>query len=176
MNRTTITTLEQLPTELILLCFDYFEFYQLYEAFSCLNQRFTQLIVRQAKIYIDLNLIPNGKFLKFCFQLNQCLTISHNYPLSIHTEVQHRFNLILEEDFFTEKWSKLKSLSVANIDVQTLSHAIFNEKTKLYQSLERLRMLHNITADHYEKEGKNRLQWFHFETQKIIFCLFRILC
>ncbi len=158
MTKTTITKFEQLPNELILICFDYFDFYQLYEIFSCLNQRLTKLIFHQAKISINLNSIPNGKFLKFCFQLNQCPTKIQNYPLSIHAEDQHKFNFILEEDLFTEKFSKLKSLSIANTDVSTLSRAIFNEKSKLYKSLERLRLLHNITGGRYDREGKNRHQ------------------
>jgi hypothetical protein len=140
-----ITKFEQLPNELILIVFDYLDFYRLYEIFSCLNERFMKLILHQAKIFIDFNSIPDGKFLKFCLHLHQCLTISQNYPLSIHAEDQHKFTLLLRKDFFTEKFFQLKSLLIAYIDISTLSEAIFNEKTKLYKSLERLHLLHNIT-------------------------------
>jgi hypothetical protein len=59
LNTTTITKFEQLPNELILVCFDYFDLYQLYEIFYYLNERFKKLILHQAKLYINLNSIPN---------------------------------------------------------------------------------------------------------------------
>jgi len=86
------------------------------------------------------------------------ITTSENYPLSIHAEDKHKLYFILEEDFFQEKLSKLKSLSIANIDISTLSNAIFNEKTKLYKRLERLRLLNDITGGHLERERKNLYQ------------------
>ncbi len=39
-----ITKLKELPNELILIFFDYFYFYYLYEIFSDLNQHFNKLI------------------------------------------------------------------------------------------------------------------------------------
>jgi hypothetical protein len=170
-----ITKFEQLSNELILIVFDYFDFYQLYEIFSYLNQRFMKLILHQSKISIDFNSIPDGKFLKFCLHLHQCLKTSQNYPLSIHADDQHKFTLILKEDFFTEKFSKLKSLSIAYIDISTLSQAIFNEKTKLYKSLERLHLLHNITGSGrcYERDGKNN--HLH-QKEKKLFSIFLEFC
>ncbi|CAF5011038.1 unnamed protein product, partial [Rotaria sp. Silwood1] len=73
LNTSTITKFEHLPNELILICFDYFDFYWLYELFFDLNQRLNELILYQAKIYINLNSIRHGKFLAFCLKLNQLI-------------------------------------------------------------------------------------------------------
>jgi len=58
-------------------------------------------------------------FKNFCFEFHQCLTISENFPLSIHADDKHKFYFILEENFLQEKFSKLKSLSIGNIDIRT---------------------------------------------------------
>ncbi|CAF1412136.1 unnamed protein product [Rotaria sordida] len=143
LNTSSITKFEQLPNELILICFAYFNFYELYEIFSGLKQRFNQLIQNESNIHINLASIPSEKFLTFCFQLNQC----KNYPLSIIAYGKHKLNLILEDDLFQEKFSKLKSLSLSKMNVGTIDRLIFNETTKLYQSLERLSLLDKIRED-----------------------------
>ncbi|CAF4090028.1 unnamed protein product [Rotaria sp. Silwood2] len=152
LNTTTITKFEHLPNELILTCFTYFDFYRLYEIFFGLNQHLNELILNQAKIYINLCSIPHGKFLTFCFKLNQLTTIGKNYPLSIQTWDEDKFNLILNDDFTKDKFSKLKSLSISNIKVSTLTDILFDETTKLYETLERLSLENEISGEDYEIE------------------------
>ncbi|CAF4963281.1 unnamed protein product, partial [Rotaria sp. Silwood1] len=139
-----MTKFEQLPNELILMCFHYFDFYHLYEIFYYLNQRFNELIEYQTKIYIDLSPIPSKKFLRFCFQLNQLITASQNYPLSIVASDEHKFNLIFD-DLFKDQFSKLKSLTLSDINAATIDDIIFDEPTKLYEKLERLSLLGTIS-------------------------------
>ncbi|CAF4966436.1 unnamed protein product [Rotaria sp. Silwood1] len=148
LNTTSITKFEQLPNELLLMCFHYFDFFHLYEIFFYLNQRFNQLIQYETKIHIDLSLIPSRKFLTFCFQLNQLITTSENYPLSIVVHDKYRINLILEDDLFKDKFSKLKSLSLSNINVEIVYSIIFDKTAKLYESLEQLSLLDGIGAKH----------------------------
>ncbi|CAF3705111.1 unnamed protein product [Rotaria sp. Silwood1] len=153
----SITKFEQLPNELILMCFSYFDFYYLYEIFYCLNQRFNQLIQYQTKIHIDLSLIPSRKFLTFCFQLKQLITTSQNYPLSIIAYDQQKLNLILEDDLFQETFSKLKSLTLSNIDTKTIYSIIFDKPVKLYQSLERFSLLYEISREDERSDDIERL-------------------
>ncbi|CAF1239203.1 unnamed protein product [Rotaria sp. Silwood1] len=96
---------------------------------------------------MDLGSIPHGKFLTFCIKLNQLITTSQNYPLSIIAHDKHRFNLILEDDLFKNKFSKLKSLTLSNIDAKTIYSLIFDKTTKLNQSLERLSFLDEISRE-----------------------------
>ena len=142
-----MTKFEQLPNELLLMCFRYFDFYHLYEMFFGLNQRFNQLIQNQTKIHIELYLIPSGKFLTFCYQLYQLLTTSENYLLSIVALDKYRFNIIFYDDLFKDKFSKLKSLTLSNIDTRTICSIIFDRTTKLYESLEKLRLLDKISEE-----------------------------
>ncbi|CAF4935467.1 unnamed protein product, partial [Rotaria sp. Silwood1] len=153
LNTSTITKFEHLPNELILICFDYFDFYWLYELFFDLNQRLNELILYQAKIYINLKSIRHEKFLAFCLKLNQLIIISQNYPLSIHTWSEDRFNLIFNDDLTKDKFSKLKSISISNIKVTTLNYILFDETIKLYETLERLSLESEISGEDYGIEG-----------------------
>lgn len=142
------TKFEQLSNELILMCFAYFDFYELYDLFFGLNQHFNQLIQYQTKIHINLSLIPSGKFFTFFFQLNKFITRSKNYPLSIIANAKSELNLILQDDLFKEKFSKLKSLTLSNVDANTIYSIIFETKAELCQTLERLTLLDiDRTAD-----------------------------
>ncbi|CAF4616335.1 unnamed protein product [Rotaria sp. Silwood1] len=144
LNTTPITKFEQLPNELILMCFCYFSYYHVYQMFYRLNQRFNQLIQYETKIHLELYSIPSGKFLTFCIDLNQIITTSQNYPLSIVAHDKYRFNLIFYDDLFKDKLSKVKSLTLSNIDARTIYSIIFDETIKLYQSLERLSLQNKI--------------------------------
>ncbi len=160
-NTTPITKFEQLPNELILACLTYLNFYKIYEIFYCLNQRFNQLIPYQTKIHVDLSSIPSRQFLTFCFQLKQLIITSQNYPLSILAHDKHKLNLILEDDLFTETFSKLKSLTLSNMDTETIYSMIFDYPTKLYQTLERLTLLDGIEDEDYGL-GSNRERKKHY--------------
>ncbi|CAF4391889.1 unnamed protein product, partial [Rotaria sp. Silwood2] len=118
------------------MCFNYFDFYQLYETFFCLNQRFNKLILYDAKIHVDLGAIPNGKFLTFCFNLNQLTNTSKNYPLSIRADDEYQFNIFFEDDLFKDKFFQLKLLIINNIKLATISNIIFDKKIKLYETLQ----------------------------------------
>ncbi|CAF3968295.1 unnamed protein product [Rotaria sp. Silwood1] len=142
------TKFEQLSNELILICFSYFDFYELYDLFFSLNQRFNQLIQYQTKMHINLSSIPSGKFFTFFFHLNRFMTTTQNYPLSIIANDKCELNVILQDDLFKEKFSKLKSLTLTNIDVEAIYSIIFEKKAELYNSLERLTLLEmDRTAD-----------------------------
>jgi hypothetical protein len=145
-----ITKFEHLPNELILICLSYFHFYCLYETFSCLNQRFNKLILHQANIYIDLNSISDGDFLTFCLKLNHFLTTTKNYPLSISTYNEQRFTLIIKDNLFQDKFSKLKSLTLSDMHAGPIFDAIFDEKTQLYERLERLTLGDISEADEHD--------------------------
>ncbi|CAF1222446.1 unnamed protein product [Rotaria sp. Silwood1] len=134
------------------MCFNYFDFYQLYETFFCLNQRFNKLILYDAKIHVDFGAIPNGKFLTFCFNLNQLTNTNKNYPLSIQADNEYQFNIFFEDDLFKDKFSKLKSLTINDIKLATLSNTIFDKKIKLYETLERLSLMEDISGESYEIE------------------------
>ncbi|CAF1307912.1 unnamed protein product [Rotaria sordida] len=138
LNSVMITKFEQLPNEMILICFSYLSFYWLYETFSCLNQRFNKLILQQTKNSIDLDSIPDENILTFCFKLNNFLRITKNYPLSISTYNEQRFTLIMKDNLFQDKFSKLKSLILSDIHAEPIFNAIFDRRTKLYKTLQRL--------------------------------------
>ncbi|CAF4069747.1 unnamed protein product [Rotaria sordida] len=146
----TATKFEDLPNELILMCFNYIDFYQLYETFFCLNPRFNKLILYDAKIHVDFGAIPSGKFLTFCFNLNQLTNTNKNYPLSIRADDEYQFYIFFEDDLFKDKFSKLKSLIINNIKIATLSNIIFDEKIKLNETLERLSLMEDISGEDYE--------------------------
>ena len=130
-----ITTFEQFPNELILICFSYFNFYELYEIFFNLNQRFNQLIQYESKLYINLDAIPNTKLLTFYLNLNKFIEKNQNYPLSIIAHDEYKLNIIFYDDLFQDKFSKLKSLILSNITVETIYSIIFETTAKLYESL-----------------------------------------
>jgi len=158
-----ITKFEQLPNELILSCLVYFDLYELNDIFYCLNQRFSKLIQHEIKLNINLTSIPTGKFLTFCNKLNQLLTTSQEYPLSIVADDKHKLNLILYDDLFQDKFSKLKSLKLSNIDVETIYSILFDETIKLYQTLERLSLLEGIhNASYWEMDGKTQSAFYLF--------------
>jgi len=140
------------------MCFNYFDFYQLHQIFFCLNQRFNKLILYDAKIHIDFSSIPNGKFLTFCFNLNQLINTNKNYPLSIRADGEYRFDIFFEDDLFKDKFSKLKSLTICNIKLTTLRNIIFDKTIKLYETLERLSLMEDISGENYEIEGKKLFQ------------------
>ncbi|CAF0850828.1 unnamed protein product [Rotaria sordida] len=138
------------------MCFRYFGFYHTYDTFYCLNQRFKQLIQYETKSYIDLYSTPSGKFLTFCFDLIQLIKTSQNYPLSIVALDKYRFNLIFYDDLFKDKFSKVKSLTLLNIDARAVYSIIFDDAIKLYQSLERLSLLNKIGE---ENEHSNDIKY-----------------
>jgi hypothetical protein len=138
------------------MCFTYLDFYNIYEIFFSLNKRFNQLIQYQTKLHIDLSSIPHRKFLTFCFQLKQLISTSQNYPLSILANDKHKLNLILEDDLFTETFSKLKSLTLSNMDSTTIYSMIFDSTTNLYQSLERLSLVDEIIEE--DDDGLNHIR------------------
>ncbi|CAF1468189.1 unnamed protein product [Adineta steineri] len=154
-NKIIITQFEQFHDELILKCFDYLDFNCLYDIFYNLNQRFRRLIESKRKIQINFNSIPSNNFLRFCFQINQYIKRDENYSLSILTDNKCRLNLILEDDLFKEISLKLKSLSLSNIDAETINSLIFNKTLKLYKRLERLNLFKKISEKH---EGSNDIE------------------
>jgi hypothetical protein len=154
LNRTTTTKFEDLPNELILLCFNYFDFYWLYELFFCLNQRFNELISYQTKLCINFRSIPHGQFLTFCLKLNKLIKTNKDNPLSITTDDEHKLNFLLEDDLFKDQFSKLKSLTISQIKVETLYDIIFGENTNLCETLERLSLLNDISGEKHEIDRK----------------------
>jgi hypothetical protein len=154
------TKFEQLSNELILMCFAYFDICELYHLFFGLNQCFNQLIQYETKMQINLSSIPSGEFLTFSFELNQFITTTQNYPLSIiaNDECKCELNLILQDNLFKQKFSKLKSLTLSNVDANTIYSIIFEKKAELYQNLERLTLLDiDRTADggRFSVQSKN---------------------
>ncbi|CAF1303630.1 unnamed protein product [Rotaria sp. Silwood1] len=111
--------------------------------FFSLNQRFNKLILYDAKIHVDFGAIPNGKFLTFCFNLNQLTNTSKNYPLSIRADNEYQFNIFFEDDLFKDKFSKLKSLIINDIKLATLK---------------RLSLMEDISGEDYEIQGKKLSQ------------------
>lgn len=151
IDMNTMTTLEQLPNELLLVCFRYLDFYHIHQIFYHLNFRFNQLIRYETKLHLCLSSIPSGKFLRFYYELQQYMKITEQYPYTIIAENKHILKLILEDDFFTtESFSKLRSLILSNIDSHTLGSIIFDYPTKLYENLENLSLLENVTECNQE--------------------------
>jgi hypothetical protein len=150
-----ITKFEQLPNELTLICFSYLNFYELYDIFFNLNQRFNQLIQYESKLYINLDSIPNTKLLTFFLNLNQFIETSQNYPLSVIAHDKYRLNVIFYDDLFKEKFSKLKSLTLSNIEIETIYSIIFETTAKLYESLRRLNLLNRICREDERGENNN---------------------
>ncbi|CAF4180446.1 unnamed protein product [Adineta steineri] len=156
-----MTNIEQSPNELLSMCLSYLDFYNIYEIFFHLNFRFNQLIRYETKLHLHLSSIPSGNFLQFCYQLNQYTKTTRNYPYTLIAEDKHKLKLILEDEFFTESFSKLRTLILSNIDSHTLAFIIFDCPTKLYENLENFALLENITEDNrqsrYNLECKNIL-------------------
>lgn len=163
----TMTSIEQLPNELLSMCFVYLDFYHMYTTFFHLNQRFNQLIRYQTRIHLHLSSIPSREFVTFCSQLNQLVRTSENYPNSIATHDKHKLKLLFEDDFFTGTFSRIRSLTLSNMDCETICSIIFDYPTKLYENLESLSLLDNIIEeDHklkYNKECKNTLHNSHLD-------------
>ena len=91
------------------------------------------------------------------------MSATQSYPLSIIANDKCELNVILQDDLFKEKFSKLKSLTLTNIDVEAIYSIIFEKKAELYNSLERLTLLEmDRTADggRFAIESKNqRCPW-----------------
>ena len=149
-----MTRFEQLPNELVLMCFRYLDFYHLCGIFSCLNRRSNQLIQHQANIHIDLDGIPPGKFLTFCFssQMDQFKLSSQNGVLSMVANDKHKLNILLDDDLLHETFSKLKSLSLSNMSAGTTYSMIFDKAAKIDQNLERLSLLQEISEDDFRSD------------------------
>ncbi|CAF4060355.1 unnamed protein product [Rotaria sp. Silwood1] len=156
-----ITKFEQLPNEVILICFNYLNFYWLCETFSCLNQRVNKLILQQTKNSIDLDSIPDENILTFCFKLNNFLTITKNYPLSISSNNEQRFTLIIKDNLFQDKFSKLKSLILFDIHAEPIFNVIFDRRTKLYKTLQRL-TLQEISESEEHGHDVERKELFQY--------------
>ncbi|CAF3315720.1 unnamed protein product [Rotaria socialis] len=62
---------------------------------------------------------------------------------------KHELNLILYDDLFEDRFSKLKSFTLSNINATTIYFIIFDESIKLYQRLERLALLERISDESY---------------------------
>lgn len=115
--------------------------------FFNLNQRFNQLIQYESKLYINLDAIPNTKLLTFCLNLNKFIVTSQNYPLSVIVHDKHKLNIIFYDDLFKDKFSKLKSLTLSNITVETIYIIIFETTSKLYESLRRLKLIDKVSTE-----------------------------
>jgi hypothetical protein len=156
LTSTMITKFEQLPNELILLCFSYFTFYELYETFFCLNQRLNQLLLSKASIYINLNnSIIETSFLTFCYKLHDYLRQSKNDFLAMTSYNEIRFNIIMKDDLFQDKFAKLKSLALHDIHADSIYNAIFDQRLNLYERLERL-ILHEVSEEEEHGSDVNR--------------------
>ncbi|CAF3244605.1 unnamed protein product [Rotaria sp. Silwood2] len=142
----TITKFEQFPNELLLICFDYFDYYGLCQSFFGLNQRFDQLITYESKIHMDLESIPEQYFLTYCIQFHHLVMKSGKFPLSFQTNDQYRLDLMFADYFFKDKFSKLKSLTLQNIKVDSVYEFIFDKDTKLYENLQRINLM-NIECE-----------------------------
>jgi hypothetical protein len=169
-----MTTIEQFPNELILTCFSYLDFYHIYEIFFHLNTRFNQLILYQTKIHFNFSSISSRQIFTFCSQLNQLTKTSENYPYSIVAHGKHKLKLILEDDLFSETFSKLRSLTLSNTDCETICLIIFDYPTKLYENLEILNLLDNITEKNYKlkynRECKKTLRDIQFNLIYLDLC------
>jgi hypothetical protein len=164
LNTTGITKFEQLPNELLLICFRYFDFFELYKSFFYLNQRFNKLLLYQAKINVNFayGFMEDENFLTDCFNLNQFITTSKNYPLSIQINDDQKFNLIMKDNLFKDKFSKLKSLTICKIKVESLHYALFNEKVNLCETLERLSLVEDIMGDENDTTRKTQLRYLKY--------------
>ena len=173
-----ITKFEQFPNELILICFSYFNFYELYEMFFNLNQRFNQLTQYESKLYINLDAVPNTKHLTFYLNLSKFIETSQNYPLSVIVHDKHKLRIIFYDDLFKDKFSKLKSLTLSNITVETIYIIIFETNSKLYESLRRLKLIDKISTkdrrnqnDKIQSKNKNLNLIDCINTTRILICL-----
>ena len=128
------------------MCFAYFDFYSCYQLFYGLNQRFQKVMQHHPNICIQLDGIPDEKFLTFCIQLNKFLTTTENYPTAIWSYNQHKLQLLFYDDSFQAKFSKLKSFTTAKMNVSTLTDILFDERTQLYNTLERLSLVEKTSG------------------------------
>ncbi|CAF0894498.1 unnamed protein product [Adineta steineri] len=69
----------------------------------------------------------------------------------------HFDNMAVEDEFFTESFSKLRTLILSNINSHTLAFIIFDCPTKLYENLENLVLLENITENN--RQSRYNLEW-----------------
>ncbi|UJR18954.1 hypothetical protein I4U23_022083 [Adineta vaga] len=147
-----LTKFEQLPNELILRCFSYLDFLQVYELFYNLNQRFHQLIRHESKLYINLDAVSETKRLTFYLNLNEFITTSQNYPISVTTHDEYNLRIIFYDDLFKDKLYNIKSMILSNIKVETIYSIIFETTEQLYENLRQLKLLNGISTKH--KDGK----------------------
>ncbi|CAF1131750.1 unnamed protein product [Adineta steineri] len=147
-----VTTFEHLPNELILRCFSYFNFFELYDLFYDLNRRFHHLIRYESKLYIDLDAVSDAKRLTFYLNLNQIIATNQNYQLSIITENEHDLRILFYDNLFQDKLCNLKSLILSNVPVETIYSIIFETTAKLYEGLRHLKLLDGIKTKDKESE------------------------
>ncbi|CAF1359891.1 unnamed protein product [Rotaria sordida] len=99
--------------------------------------------------------VPNTKLLTFCLNLHQFIATSQNYPLSVIVRDKYKLNIIFYDDLFKDKFSKLRSLTLSNITVETMYSIIFETIAKLYESLRRLNLLDEISTEDKRGEDNN---------------------
>lgn len=120
------------------MCFSYFSLFDLTETFYALNQRFDKLILHQPTVYIDIDRIADGKLFTTCFRLHDFLSKSHNELLAISASNEHRFTMMMRDDLFRDKFSKLKSLTLLCMHAEAVYSTIFDERMRLCETLERI--------------------------------------
>lgn len=84
--------------------------------------------------------------------MSQFLTTNQNNSLALQTYDEYRLNLILDDGLFKQKFSKLKSLTISNIDIDIISDTIFDEEIKLYEILERLTLINMTCKEDHTRE------------------------
>ncbi|CAF2102957.1 unnamed protein product, partial [Rotaria magnacalcarata] len=125
--------LESLPNEIILILFEYFSLFELFQYFRGLNSLFNNLLFQEFnKFQLDLRSLSKTKFDQICQQyapsiLNQIVSIHLSNDYDTPQEIQ----LLLSQDYQLRQFIHLESLSIINLQSKQILGEIMNECSHL---------------------------------------------
>ena len=114
--------LESLTNEIILILFEYFSLFELFQYFRGLNSRFNNLLFQEFKKFqLDLRLLSKTRFDQICQKyapsiLNRIVSIHLSNDYDTPQEIQ----LLLSQDYKLRQFTHLESLSISNLQSKQL--------------------------------------------------------
>ena len=125
--------LESLPNGIILILFEYFSLFELFEYFRGLNSRFNNLLYQEFnKFQLDLRSLSQTRFDEICQNyapsiLNQIISIHLSNDYDTPQEIQ----LFLSQYSKLRQFIHLESLSISNFQSKQILDEIMNECSHL---------------------------------------------
>ena len=125
--------LESLPNGIILILFEYFSLFELFQYFRGLNSRFNHVLFQEFnKFQLDLRSLPKTRFDQICQEyapsiLNQIVSIHLSNDYDTPQEIQ----LLLSQEYKLRQFIHLESVSISNLQSKEILDEIMNECSHL---------------------------------------------